>query len=215
MQIALVLLLSLIGVSSGIAQEQSADSLTGKSYTPPERWSEYLHRTFGPTRLALLGAETAVDHGFGEPSCWDASGAAYVQRYARAFDRRLIKNTTEFATGVLTREDLRYRKAGSRSIRGRVWNVFRASVVAKMPDGTERPAYTRFFASATTELSTAHWVGQPIRTRWEFQSVGWSVLDQAETNLMDEFSPDLRRIAIRLWDVARSRPGNYRQPRSR
>jgi hypothetical protein len=213
-QTALVLL-SLIGVSSEIAQAQSADPLTGQSFTTSARWSQYLHRTFGPTRLALLGAETAVDHGFGEPSCWDASGGAYVQRYARAFDRRLIKNTTEFAAGVLTGEDLRYRKAGSRSIRGRVWNAFRASVVAKMPDGSERPAYTRFFASATTELTTAHWVGQPIRTQWVFQSVGWSVLDQAETNLLDEFSPDLRRIAIRFWDIARSRTRHYRQTRSR
>jgi hypothetical protein len=210
-----LVLLSFIGASSGIALAQSADPLTGESFTTSARWSEYLHRTFGPTRLALLGAETAVDQGFGEPSCWDASGAAYVQRYARAFDRRLIKNTTEFAIGVLTGEDLRYRKAGSRSISGRVWNAFRTSVVAKMPDGTERPAYTRFFASATTELSTAHWVGQPIRTQWVFQSVGWSVLDQAETNLMDEFSPDLRRIAVRLWDVARSRPRHYRRPQAR
>src|SRR6516164_893367 len=134
-QIALVLLVSLIGVSSGIAQVKSADSLTDKSYTPPERWSESLHRTFGPTRLAVLAAETAVDHGFGEPGCWDASGAAYVQRYARAFDRRLIKNTTEFATGILTGEDLRYRKSRSQSIRGRVWDAILASMVAQMPDG--------------------------------------------------------------------------------
>ena len=209
-QIALVLLVSLIGVS-GIAQVKSADSLTGKSYTPPERWSEYLHRTFGPTRLALLAAETAVDHGFGQPGCWDASGTAYVQRYARAFDRRLIKNTTELATGILTGEDLRYRKSRSQSIRGRVWNAVRGSVMARMPDGTERPAYTRFFATAATELSTVHWVGQPIRMPWLFQSLGWSALDQVETNLLDEFSPDVRRIATRLWDVAR-RTGHHRRP---
>jgi hypothetical protein len=210
-QIALVLLVSLIGVSSGIAQVKSADSLPDKSYTPPERWSEYLHRTFGPTRLAVLAAETAVDHGFGQPSCWDASGTAYVQRYARAFDRRLIKNTTELSTGILTGEDLRYRKSRSQSIRGRVWNAVRGSVIARMPDGTERPAYTRFLANAATELSTTHWVGQPIRAPWLFQSLGWSALDQVETNLLDEFSPDVRRIATRLWDVAR-RTGHDRRP---
>jgi hypothetical protein len=206
------LLLSLIGFASGVAQAQSADSVPGKPFTPSARWSQYLHRTFGPTRLGMLAAETAVDQGFGEPGCWDASGAAYVLRYARAFDRRLIKNTTEFATGLLTGEDLRYRKSRSRSIQGRAWNALRASVVAQMPDGTERPAYTRFFASATTELATAHWVGQPIRTKWVFQSVGWSVLDQAETNLVDEFSPDVRRIATRLWDVACRRTSRRHQP---
>jgi hypothetical protein len=123
----------------------------------------------------------------------------------------LIKNTTELATGILTGEDLRYRKSRSQSIRGRVWNAVRGSVMARMPDGTEQPAYTRFFANAATELSTAHWVGQSIRTPWLFQSLGWSALDQVETNLMDEFSPDIRRIATRLWDVAR-RTGHQRRP---
>jgi hypothetical protein len=204
-------LLSLMWISSDIAQAQSADPLTSQSFPTSARWSQYLHRTFGPTRLALLGVETAVDHGFGEPSCWDASGAAYIQRYARAFDRRLIKNTTELAAGIVTGEDLRYRKSRSNSITGRAWNAVRGAVVAQMPDGSERPAYTRFFASAATELSTAHWVGQSIRTRWLFQSVGWSALDQTETNLLDEFSPDVRRVARRLWDVARSRTHHHRQ----
>jgi hypothetical protein len=84
-------------------------------------------------------------------------------------------------------------------------------MMAQMPDGSERPAYTRFFASAATELSTAHWVGQSIRTPWVFQSVGWSALDQMETNLLDEFSPDVRRVARRLWDAALSRTDHHRQ----
>jgi hypothetical protein len=211
-RIALALLLSLIGVSSEVAQAQSVEPLTGGAFALSARWSHYLHRTFGPTRLAVLAAETAVDHGFGEPGCWDASVGAYAQRYTRMFDRRLIRNTTEFATGILTGEDLRYRKSRSQSIRGRVWNAVRASMVAQMPDGTKRPAYTRFFASVTTELSTAHWIGQPIRTQWVFQSLGWSALDQVETNLLDEFSPDVRRIATRLWDGARNRTSHRRQP---
>jgi hypothetical protein len=199
--ILLALLLSLIG----IARAQSSDSLTSGSFTPSERWSQYLHRTFGPTRLGVLAAETAVDHGFGEPRCWDDSAGSYAQRYARVFDRRLIRNTAELAMGVLTGEDLRYRRSRSQSFRGRVWNAVRASVVARMPNGRERPAYSRFFASATTELSTAHWVGQPVGAPWLFQSLGWSALDQVQTNLLDEFSPDIRRVAGSLWRGARRR----------
>jgi hypothetical protein len=210
--IALALLLSLIGVVSGVAQTQSADPLTNGSFTLSARWSQYLHRTFGPTRLAVLAAETAVDHAFSEPRCWDASAGAYAQRYARVLDRRLIRNTTELAAGILTGEDLRYRKSQSRSIRGRVWNSVRASLVAQMPDGTRRPAYSRYVASVSTELSTAHWVGQPIRMPWVFQSLGWSALDHAETNLLDEFSPDIRRIATSLWHAARDRTNHHRQP---
>jgi hypothetical protein len=210
-QVALALLF-LIGLSMGVAQAQSAAVPAEGSFPLQARWSQYLHRTFEPTRMAVLAAETAVDHGYGQPRCWDDSGGAYAQRYARAFDRRLIRNTTEFATGLLTGEDLRYRRSRSQSVRGRVWNALRASAIAHMPDGTERPAYTRFFASVTTELSTAHWIGQPIRTQWLFQSLGWSAIDQAETNLLDEFSPDLHRIATRLWDIARSRTNHHRRP---
>jgi hypothetical protein len=210
--VVLALLLSLIGASSAVAQAQPVEPPTSGPLTPSARWALYLHRTFGPTRLAVLAAETAVDHGFGEPRCWDASAGAYAQRYARVFDRRLIRNTTELATGILTGEDLRYRKSRSRSIQGRAWSAIRASMVARMPDGRERPAYSRFFASAATELSTAHWTGQPIRTQWVLRSVGWSAVDQAETNLLDEFSPDIRRIATSLWHRARNRTIHPRQP---
>jgi hypothetical protein len=211
-QTALVLLLSVLGVSSEVAQAQSVEPVTGGSFTLSERWSHYLHRTLEPTRLGVLAAETAVDHGFGEPGCWDASAGSYLQRYARAFDRRLIRNTTEFVTGIMTGEDLRYRKSWSHSIGGRVWNALRGSMEAQMPDGRTRLGYTRFFASATAELTTAHWTGQPIQTRWIFQSLGWSALDQVETNLLNEFGPDIRRVAGRLRDAALTRTGHHRQP---
>jgi hypothetical protein len=210
--VILTLLLILTWTIPALAQAQPPDPSTGESFTASDRWSHYLHRTFGPTRLGVLAAETAIDHGFREPRCWDDSAGSYIQRYARVFDRRLIRNTTELATGLLTGEDLRYSKSRSHSFQGRVWHAVRASVVARMPDGTERPAYSRFFASATTELTTAHWVGQPIRTGWLFRSVGWSALDQAQTNLLDEFGPDIRRIAFSLWRTTRNRTGLRHQP---
>ena len=211
-QVALALLVSFIGVSSGLGQAQPVEPPTGEAFTASARWSHYLHRTFGASRLGVLAAETAVDQALGDPSCWDDSASSYAQRYARAFDRRLIRNTTELVTGILTGEDLRYRQSQSQSIRARLWHAVRASVVARMPDGTERPAYTRFLASATTELSTAHWTGQPIQTRWLLESLGWSALDQVETNLIDEFGPDIRRFARRLWEPARKQPTGTHQP---
>jgi hypothetical protein len=209
--ILLVLLLSLIGAFSGVAQAQPGAPTDGP-FTLSARWSQYLHRTFGPTGLAIMTFETALDQGLREPACWDASANAYAQRYARAFDRRLIRNTTELAAGILTGEDLRYRKSQSHSIRGRAWNALRASMVAHMPDGTARPAYSRFFANVTTELSTAHWTGQPIRAPWVGQSIGFSALNQVETNLLDEFGPDIRRIGMSLWRSARNRADRHRRP---
>jgi hypothetical protein len=79
----------------------------------------------------------------------------------------------------------------------------RASVTAHMPDGTERPAYTRFFASELVNVSTAHWTRQRIQPGWLLQSLAWTALDQTQTNLLDEFGPDLRRFGMRIWKRVR------------
>ena len=202
---ALALLLCFVGVYSGVALAQSIEPFTSEPFTSSARWSHYLHRTYSPARMGLLAAETTLDQFLREPACWDNSASSYGQRYARAFDRRLIKNTAELGSGMLTGEDLRYRKSRSRSMHGRIWNVMQSSVTARMPDGRKRPAYTRFFAISVTDAATAHWTGQPIHTGWVFRSLGWSVLDQVQTNLLDEFGPDLRRFGGRFWDRARGR----------
>jgi len=75
-----------------------------------------------------------------------------------------------------------------------------------MPNGTERPAYTRFFAAAVTQVSTANWVHQPLQPQWLAQALAWGALDQVQTNLLDEFGPDFRRIGGRMWNRARRLP---------
>jgi hypothetical protein len=182
------------GVTSCSAQQQLAEP-----FTPSARWSYYIHRTYGPARFATLAVDTAIDHAFREPVCWDMAASSYGRRYARSFERRAIRNTAELTTGLLTGEDLRYRASRSSPFWGRVWSAMQGSVKAQMPDGTKRPAYTRFFADALASVSTAHWTRQRIHPGWLAQSVAWSTLDQVQTNLLDEFGPDLRRMGTRIW----------------
>lgn len=168
------------------------------SFTPAERFGYYVHRTYSPHRLAVLGIETGIDHALRQPACWDQGAGSYATRYARALDRRMIRNTAEFGAGLLTGEDLRYRPLTPGRLRGRVWHAVRGAFVASMPGGGERPAYTRFVASAVAELSTAHWTGQRITAGWLAGALGSGALDQIETNLLDEFAPDIRRVGRRL-----------------
>jgi hypothetical protein len=153
--------------------------------------------------MGLLALDTGIAHLLHDPKCWDSGITSYGRRYTRAFERRIIRNSTELAAGVITGEDLRYRRSGSPAFHRRIWNAVRGSVTAQMPDGTRRPAYTRFFATAVAEVSAVPWTGQPIQAGWLFQSIGWSALDQIQTNLLDEFSPDLRRFGARIWKRAR------------
>ena len=124
-------------------------------------------------------------------------------RALRALDRAVP--SLEYPTGLLTGEDLRYHASRSPLVRGRVWNALRASATAQMPDGTKRPAYTRFIACALVSVSTAHWTREPIQPGSLLQSLGWSTLGQVQTNLLDEFGPDLRRMGIRIWKRVRTR----------
>jgi hypothetical protein len=153
--------------------------------------------------MGFLAADIAVDQALREPHCWDSSASSYGRRYARAFERRVIKNSAELAAGLLTGEDLRYRRSQSSSIHGRVWNALRSSVTAQMPDGTKRPAYSRFFAAELTNVTTTHWTRQRISAEWLSRSLAWSAIDQAETNLLDEFGPDMRRFGQRIWKRVR------------
>lgn len=176
-------------------------------YTPSQRLQRYLRRTYSVSRLGLLATDTALDHALREPACWDRGSSAYGLRYTRAFQRRVVRNTAELGFGLLTREDLRYRRSRSASLSGRLWNGVTQALLARMPDGSERPAYARFAAAAAAQSSIAHWTGRPVQPGWVAESVAWATLDQIQTNLLDEFGPDLRRIGGRLWRRVRGLPG--------
>jgi hypothetical protein len=153
--------------------------------------------------MGFLAVDTAIDQALHQPACWDFTAGAYERRLARAFQGRVVKNSAELVTGLLTGEDLRYRRSRSVSIQGRLWNALRGSVTAQMPDGKKRPAYTRFLDSELANVSVAHWTRRRIRPRWLAESLWWSTLDQAQTNVLDEFGPDLRRIGMRMWKGVR------------
>ena len=155
----LTLMLWVAGGSSGAAQQLA------EPFTPSARWSLYVHRTYSPARMGLLAVDTAVDHALRQPACWDFTANSYERRFARAFQSRVVKNSAELVAGLLTGEDLRYRRSRSSSIQGRLWNALRSSVTAQMPDGSKRPAYTRFFASEIASVSVASWTRQPVQPR--------------------------------------------------
>jgi hypothetical protein len=69
-----------------------------------------------------------------------------------------------------------------------------------MTDGRARPAYTRVASATIAEIGTAHWTGQHITGGWLAHAFADGTLDQIETNLLDEFTPDLRRIGKALHD---------------
>ena len=79
----------------------------------------------------------------------------------------------------------------------------RSAFIARKMNGAETPAYTRFAALAVAEVGTAHWTGQRIDTGWLAQALASGAVDQMQTNLLDEFGPDLRRAGTRVSNLLR------------
>jgi len=207
--------LAITVVPLAVAMAHHADTIRGATqpFTPAERFAYYLRRTYGPHKLGVLAFETAVDHALGQPACWDQGFGSYVTRYSRALDRRMIRNTAEFGAGLLTGADLRYKRSGSGPLQARVWYAVRSAFMARAADGGQRPAYARFAAATVAEVGTAHWTGQPIQAAWLAQALGWGALDQIQTNLLDEFSPEFRRIGGRMCKRLRLVPEIFAAPR--
>ncbi|HLK69955.1 MAG TPA: hypothetical protein VKU19_41285 [Bryobacteraceae bacterium] len=72
-----------------------------------------------------------------------------------------------------------------------------------MPDGTTGPAYTRFVAAELANVSTARSMRHVMQPGWVMRSLVSTALDQAQTNILNEFGPDLRRIPVRIWHRVR------------
>jgi hypothetical protein len=207
--------LAITTVPLAVGMAHHADTTAGSTqpFTPAERFAYYLHRTYGPHKLGVLAFETALDHALGQPACWDQGLGSYVTRYSRALDHRMIRNTAEFGAGLLTGADLRYKRLGSGPIQARVWNAVRSAFLARAAGDRQRPAYTRFAAATVAEVGTAHWTGQPIHAAWLAQALGWGALDQIQTNLLDEFSAEFRRIGGRMCRRLRLVPEVFAAPK--
>ena len=199
MRLRFTVALALLAAAPGCAQQPSEDA-----FTAGERWKHYVQCTYSPERLGLLAVDTAIDQAMNNPSRWNSGAGSYEWRYARTLERRIVRNTAELGTGLLTGEDLRYRRSQSHSITARAWDAVRASFTARMPDGTRRPAYTRFFAAMVTDAAIPYCAHRSFQPGWMIlQAPGWSVVNQAQTNLLDEFGPDLRRFGLRIGRCVR------------
>jgi hypothetical protein len=120
-RIELAVALCVAGASLCFAQQQLAEP-----FTPSARWSHYIHRTFGPARFAFLAVDTAIDHAFREPACWDSAAGSYGLRYARSI--------------VRASRNQKYRRTDHRPPDRRGFAVPRVAVIPILGEGMERGA---------------------------------------------------------------------------
>jgi hypothetical protein len=196
-----------ICLASGVVCAQSSLP-AADPFTPSQRIQYYLQRTFSWQRMALLGADTAVDHLLGgKSSLWSDGPFGYASRYGDSFGCRLTRNTMELGLGMALREDVRYKRSQTQGFRRRLRYATTHALLASTPDGRFRPAYSRLAAAFGGEIVSAAWRPRPFSAGELAGSGAWTLLDRFPNSYLDEFTPDLvnfgRRARRKLGGLLR------------
>src|SRR5713226_1462461 len=174
--------------------------------TPRERLQYYVHRTYtSRQRLAFLLADTGLGYALNDPEEWGQAPGSFGARLGSNFGRRFVANSIEFGLGVALHEDARYRPAPFTSLPQRVWYATKAAFTARASEGRTRPAYSRFGAVAGAVLAGSTWRPTPASAPDLLAEIGFSLAGKVPDNLLDEFSPDMRRAGHKVLRTIRRR----------
>jgi hypothetical protein len=162
-----------------------------------ERWRYYLHRTYSFERIALLAADTAVEHAMGPRDC-GRHPKCYPDHYGYAFARRIARTSIEFGVGGWLGEDIRRTPSGRSGLRGRVAYAMSHAYLARNSDGEYRLAYSRFAGTVGGLEVASAWQQKPFWCPGLAGAIASSMTSYVQDSLLAEFEPDIRRIGLRL-----------------
>lgn len=171
-----------------------------------QRFDQYVFRTYtDPAKLAWLLVDSAQDTWMRAPRQWDRSPESYSYRVASGWGRRIVRNTAQLGFESVLHEDSRYRPSSSRVFRKRILFAASHSVLAYAPDGSVGPAYGRIAAGITGAAVSSTWHPQSMGTGAILGGVGQSAMDRVCSNLLTEFTPDLKAFGRRTLNRFRAK----------
>jgi len=141
--------------ASTVALAQSSQPASG--FPIHERLRHYVHRTYSWQRMALLGADTLVDHILVEPHEWGRRPASYTFRYSSAFGRRIVRNSIELGAGIALGEDARFKPSQKHTFLRRLRFASENSVLALNHQGNRQIALSRLAATVGGILIASTW----------------------------------------------------------
>jgi hypothetical protein len=158
-----------------------------KTYTDPWR------------HLWLVEGVAADDFAFKGIRKWGTGMSGFGESLAPVYGRRVINNTLEFAAGAIIGDDARYRPSTSRELVKRGLHAVGSTFTARAASGNTRPAYSRILAVTAALLIANRWQPLPKTGCNLAGALVFNVTDMAQDNLLQEFTPDLKRFGSRFW----------------
>jgi hypothetical protein len=111
----------------------------------------------------------------------------------------VINNTLEFVGGAVIGDDARYRPSTSQGLVKRGLHAAGSTFTARTASGRTRPAYSRVLAVTAALLIANRWQPLPKTGRNLAGALVFNVTNMAQDNLLQEFTPDLRRFGSKLF----------------
>jgi hypothetical protein len=193
-------ILVLLAGSSAYPQGQPVP-VTVEEFTFQKRLAWYTKITYtDPWRHAwLIGEVTANDFLFGGIERWGSGLSGWGVSLAAVYGQRVVANTTELFAGQLIGDDARYRPSGKKGVRRRAWFATTHAFTAQARSGNTRPAYSRCIAVTTGALIANQWLPHPKTGADLSRTLIFGITDKIQDDLLEEFSPDLKRFGRRIW----------------
>jgi len=191
----------LLFVGSFACPQDRPNPVTAEKFTFQERLRSYATITYtDPHRLVWLAGEvTANDFLFGGMEKWGSGSSGLGKSLSAAYGQRVIANTTELFFGELIGDDARYSPSGKKGVTRRAWYAMTHAFTAQARSGNTRPAYSRCIAVTTGALVANQWLPHPETGAELTRTLVFGITDKVQDNLLDEFSPDLKRLGIKIW----------------
>jgi hypothetical protein len=203
-------LLALLWLSLAFAAAEDQESLqepllSTPPITPAQQFQHYLDRTYGWQTMSWLATDTALDHLRSRPE-WGRGPDGFGCRYASAFGRRLISNSVELGVGVALHEDTRFHLSGRSGFMPRMRYAMTHAFLDSVPGGKFEPAYARFAAITSGALIAPAWHQRSLSPSGFFEDLSFGMLGQVQNSLLNEFSPDLLKLAQKVRKKVFSAP---------
>ena len=205
----LVLLSMATGAIPALGQAAGSQSLVLPPAPPigyyadgRERLQSYVFRTYtDPMRLGWLLLDSSMDHWSRAPHHWDRSAQSFGYRFASGWGRRIVRNTAQLGFETVLHEDSRYRPSGQGALVKRFAFAVSRSVLAYKPDGSVEPMYGRMAAGVVATMTASTWHPQSTSPQRVISGVGLGAVNRASDNLLEEFTPDLKKFGRRTWNL--------------
>ncbi len=155
----------------------------------------YIKAAYGPGALLSMAAASGYNQWRNSPPAWGQGMEGFGRRYASRAGQSTVNNSIRFGIGAALREDPRYFPSESKSLLPRIGHALVSTFVTRTDSGGRAFAVSRVAGTLGSSFIANAW--QPAGEDGASNAlgrVGITVAVDAGMNLLQEFTPDLKRI---------------------